>query len=144
MVRVGLLIVVFMLCFERDTIANLWRHNELHDHCDIIELNHIRDQNGTEFLDQFIFWRWDEPLQEYHVRAWTVADETKQPECNYHNHSWSVRFWDVAEQKTRLVTANNFRESLTTEDPERKNRKILDERFRVALIKRKLITQEVE
>lgn len=109
---------------------------------DLIELNHFHDCNGRHVYDQVIFYEWSEPLHEYHVRAWCLIEdrepENRRPTRSYSDDSHSVRWFDRDQQLHRTIRSQHFRESWTQVDPERANKKLLDERDRKSLIRRTL------
>ncbi len=115
---------------------------------DLIELNHFHDCLGRHVYDQVIFYEWSEEHQQYHVRAWCLVEdrepENRRPIRSYTDDRYSVRWYDRDQNLNRCITSLHFRESWTQVDPERANKKLLDERHRTALIKRKLEPPRLE
>ena len=109
---------------------------------DLIELNHFYDCLGRHVYDQVIFYEWSEEHLQYHVRAWCLVEdrelENRRPVRSYSDDRYYVRWHDRDQNLNRCLTSLHFRESWTQVDPERANKKLLDERQRTALIKRKL------
>ncbi len=109
---------------------------------DLIELNHFHDCLGRHVYDQVIFYEWSEEHLQYHVRAWCLVEdrelENRRPVKSYSDDRYHVRWHDRDQNLNRCITSLHFRESWTQIDPERANKKLLDERQRTALIKRKL------
>lgn len=110
---------------------------------DLIELNHFHDSNGSFVYSQVIFYEWNYELNEYCVRQWTILDQRVTISRNHNNNTYSVRYKDDNERVERLIVSDFFRESWTQKDPERYNKKILDENLRKLFIKRKLKEEEV-
>jgi hypothetical protein len=112
---------------------------EARESVDMIELNHFHDVLGRHVYDQVIFYDWSPERQEFHVRAWMLVDDREQsrrPGKNYSSGRYVVRWFDHEQKFNRCITASAYRESWTQIDPERANKKLLDERQRVLLIKR--------
>lgn len=107
------------------------------ERCDVIELNHFHDLCGKPVYSQLIFWDFNRSKCEDEVRAWRLFDVKKDRlrlGVDAVNFSWM----DADEDRVlfRDLKSNEFRETWTQVDPERANKKILDERNRKALIKR--------
>jgi hypothetical protein len=117
---------------------------------DLIELNHFHDCLGRHVYDQVIFYEWSAEHLEYHVRAWCLVEdrepENRRPTRSYSDHRYYVRWHDRDQNLNRCVASHHFRETWTQVDPERANKRLLDERMRTALIKRRLdpVKPEVE
>ncbi len=112
----------------------------LRERVDLIELNHFHDENGKAVYDQVIFYEWSASQAKYHVRAWCLVEPkdvvSKRPIWQESDQSWHVRWHDTNDFADRHIASKLFRETWTQVDPERANKKILDERNRVALIKK--------
>ncbi len=113
---------------------------ERHEQVDLIELNHFHDCLGRHIYDQVIFYAWSPEKHEYHVRAWCLVEDreiqNRRPERSYSDDRYHVRWHDRDQNLSRHITSEHYRESWTQVDPERANKKLLDERDRVSLIKR--------
>jgi len=108
-----------------------------HDHCDLVELNHFFDAQGRNVYDQVIFYEWSAEHSVYHVRSWLIVeDSSRLPRRNYSNNLYHIRYTERESKIERLITSTHFRESWTHFDPERDNKRLLDERLRHGLIKR--------
>jgi len=108
-----------------------------HDHCDLTELNHYFDAQGRNVYDQVIFYEWSPEHSVYHVRSWIIVEDSQRlPRRNYSNNIYKIRYTDRESKIERLITSTHFRESYTQTDPERDNKRLLDERLRHSLIKR--------
>jgi hypothetical protein len=109
---------------------------------DLIELNHFHDCLGRHVYDQVIFYEWSPEKMEFHVRAWCLVEEreptSRRPVRSYANDLYNVRWHDRDQNLQRSISSRHFRESWTQVDPERANKKVLDERQRTALAKRRL------
>ncbi len=109
-----------------------------HEHVDLIELNHFYDDLGRHVYDQVIFYEWAPDQKEFHVRAWCLVDPKECPNCqpwsSQDGEQWHVRWYDKDHRLVRQLDADHFRETWTQIDPERANKKKLDEKLRTALI----------
>jgi hypothetical protein len=118
-----------------------------HDHCDLAELNSFHDCNGRFVYDQVIFYEWRPDLSRYHVRAWCLVEDrdlvSRRPQRDYRTGLYVTRWQDRDQNVMRTITATHYRQSWTQVDPERANKKILDERDRLQLTKRSVTKQEV-
>lgn len=109
---------------------------ETRDHCDLIEHNSFHDCLGRHVYDQIIFYEWNPSLDRYHVRAWVLSDGDKQPQRDYRTGLFVVRYTDWDSRLERVITATHYRRSYTQIDPERANKKLIDESERHGLVKR--------
>jgi len=107
---------------------------------DLIELNHFHDCLGRHVYDQVIFYEWSAELQRYHVRAWCLVEDrepsSRRPTQTYTDNRHHVQWHDRDQHLNRKISSQHFRESWTQVDPERANKKLLDERLRTSLVKR--------
>lgn len=110
----------------------------LHDHCDLVELNSFHDCNARHVFDQVIFYEWAPDDAKYHVRAWIISDDDsnagRRPQKQYSNGLYVVRWADSG--INRVVTATHYRRSWSQIDPERDNKKVLNETLRHGFAKR--------
>lgn len=106
------------------------------DDCDLIEHNSFFDCNARHVYDQIIFYECSPSLDRYHVRAWVLSDNDKQPQRDYRSGLYHVSYTDRDSNLSRLVTSTHFRRSWTQIDPERANKKLLDESERHGFVKR--------
>jgi hypothetical protein len=111
--------------------------NQAYDHCDLVELNHFHDFQGRNVYDQVIFYEWSPEHSRYHVRSWMIVeDSSRLPKRNYSDGSYRTCYTDRDSKIDRVISSQHFRESWTQNDPERDNKRLLDERLRHSLIKR--------
>jgi hypothetical protein len=104
--------------------------------CDKIELNHFHDIKGDPVYDQLIFYEYYHPDNQYYVRGWTLLDskdKTKRFIKNYKADLYTLT-WDTGDGH-RKISSNKFVESWTQIDPERQNKKLLDERLRKEFVR---------
>lgn len=117
----------------------------LEENVDLIELNHFYDIKGSHVYDQVIFYESDPATGKFFVRAWCLAEdsyskennwENRRPIRNYTNDLYEVYWNDTSSSKVvrRKITSRLYRESWTQTDPERTNKKLLDEKLRISLI----------
>jgi hypothetical protein len=121
---------------------------ELSESVDSIELNHFHDANGCEVYTQVIFYRWCEFSGRRHVRAWMLVDPkeiiAKRPMQSYQDNRFHVRWFDAYDNVARHVTSNQFTETWTQSDPERENRKLVNESDRIGLYRPHKIAHRIE
>lgn len=108
------------------------RDNAITEQVDMIELNHLHDQNGEPTFDQIIFWKWHQDEAAYHVRAWTMGDHA----FVYRRPAFAI-FPDAANRTTRKIRTVHFKESWTQIDPERADKHGLNEDHRLRLIRQR-------
>jgi hypothetical protein len=109
----------------------------LQESVDLIELNHFYDDLGRHAYDQVIFYEWSAEYSRYHVIAWSLVedDPTRLPFRLPASKDYLVRWYDRDAKCHREVRSKLFRESWTQSDPERENKKLLEEKYRISLIK---------
>lgn len=110
---------------------------ELHERVDLIELNHFFDDLGRPAYDQVIFYEWSPDYQRFHVIAWCLVDEElhRMPSKVHGRGGYAVRWYDRDARIDREVKARLYRETWTQVDPERANKKWIDEKYRISLLK---------
>lgn len=130
---IALLLVVILSIFER--LANTAA-----ECVDLIEMNHFYDRCGRLVFDQVIFYERAPETGRFQVRAWCMADDrehlNRRPIRNEITGRYQVDWFDSDKRLTRRISSKLFRESWTQVDPERENKKLLDERLRVSLVSR--------
>lgn len=102
--------------------------------CDMIELNHVHNADGSLMFSQVVFWKWHRDENNYHARDYVICGNKNKPQCNYRNGLYEMRWNDCGNE--RFVTAKYFQESWTQYDTERKDLKYLPLRQRFELIHR--------
>jgi len=108
------------------------------EYVDLIELNHFYDQQGRHVYDQVIFYEQTPETGRFQVRAWCLVEDrdslNRRPVKNLESQIYQVDWFDTDQRMLRKITSHVFRESWTQVDPERVNKKIHDERSRIALV----------
>ncbi len=101
---------------------------------DLIELNHFYDDLGRHAYDQVIFYEWSPDYRRFHVIAWCLVenDLSRMPTRNPKNGEYVVRWNDRDAKVHRVVRSALYRETWSQVDPERVNKKLLDEKYRTA------------
>ncbi|MCC6509811.1 MAG: hypothetical protein IT423_11930 [Pirellulaceae bacterium] len=104
---------------------------------DLIELNHFYDDLGRHTYDQVIFYEWSVEYSRYHVIAWCLVedDQSRLPVLLPGGRQVQVRWYDRDVKRYRDVRSPLFRETWTQTDPERENKKLLEEKYRSSLLK---------
>ncbi len=105
---------------------------------DLIELNHFYDRQGKHVYDQVIFFERAPDSGRFVVRAWCLVEDretlSRRPERDLVHGTVQVDWFDSEQKVLRHLTSNLFRESWTQIDPERANKRWLEERNRTSLI----------
>ncbi len=114
--------------------------DSVHESVDLIELNHFHDDLGRHVYDQVIFYEWSAAQSQYLVRAWCLLEKdenfSRRPAKSHSDDRYHVRWFDNDQNIRRHISSRLFRETWTQTDPERLNKRILDERNRTALYRR--------
>ncbi|MGN6547545.1 MAG: hypothetical protein ACTHK7_21005 [Aureliella sp.] len=107
------------------------------DTVDLIELNHFYDNLGRHAYDQVVFYEWSAEYSRYHVMGWCLIedDPTRLPFRLPLSHDYFMRWYDGEAKCHREVRSHLYRESWTQFDPERENKKLLEEKYRIHLTK---------
>lgn len=113
---------------------------ETQEHVDLVELNEFYDCLGRHVYEQVIFYEWSPSFNRYHVRAWCLVEDrdlvNRRPQRDYRSGLWITHWQDRDANMLRVITATHYRHSWTQIDPERANKKLLDERDRLQFVKR--------
>lgn len=104
---------------------------------DLIELNHFYDDLGRHAYDQVIFYEWSPDYRRFHVIAWCLVENDlgRMPTRNPQNGQYVVRWHDRDAKVRREVRSQLYRETWSQVDPERINKKLLDEKYRTSLLR---------
>ena len=99
---------------------------------DLIELNHCLSDCGTELFTQVIFRKWSPDYRRHDVVAWSIPGSLDEMP-RLVGGVYEVR---VKKSHCRpvVVRAAKFIETTTIGDPERLEKRLLDERLRCGLI----------
>lgn len=126
-------------------LAFVGSNNRLHDmghvseSVDMIELNHFFDRQGRHVYDQVIFYERLASNGQYRVRAWCLVEDreslNRRPEWNATTDHYHVDWLDSDQGVVRSIRSPLYRETWTQVDPERLDKKHLEERYRLALVK---------
>jgi hypothetical protein len=111
--------------------------SEVTQRVDLIELNHFYDDLGRHAYDQVIFYEWSPDYRRYHVVAWSLLenDLARMPVHDSHRNEYVVRWYDRDEHIRRSVWSRMYRETWSQTDPERANKKLMEEKYRVSLLR---------
>ena len=102
------------------------------DKVDLIEVNHLYDQQGRHVIDQLIFYDWDSSHGRFQVRAWRLIKSPGQmPQRDWSKDAY-VSYWRDM-HVMRRVYASRIRETWTTYDPEVLEREVLPIEYRQEL-----------
>jgi hypothetical protein len=90
---------------------------EVVDRVDLIEVNHLYDQQGRHVIDQLIFYDWDQVARRFQVRAWRLLkSDDHQPRRSWARDEYVATWRD--QNIVRRVHAFQTRETWTNHDPE--------------------------
>ena len=128
----------FTLCLCVFALSSSKGTNTAEEYVDLIELNHFYDHQGRHVYDQVIFYEQSPETGRFQVRAWCLIEDrdnlSRRPVKNVETQLVQVDWFDKDQRLVRKITSRSFRESWTQIDPERANKKILEERSRIALV----------
>ena len=101
----------------------------LQDRVDLVEVNHVYNKSGRPILDQVIFYQWSHVDARYQVIAWRLLRRPGQiPQRDWKRKVYVSRWFD--EGILRNVTAEQYRETWTSYDPEMAERAIYPIEYR--------------
>ena len=128
----------FTLCLCVFALSSSKGTNTAEEYVDLIELNHFYDYQGRHVYDQVIFYEQPPETGRFQVRAWCLIEDrdnlSRRPVKNAETQLVQVDWFDNDQRLLRKITSRSFRESWTQIDPERANKKVLEERSRIALV----------
>lgn len=103
---------------------------------DLIELNHFYDDLGRHSYDQVIFYEWSHDYARFHVIEWCLVekDQMRIPRRDPGRGDYFVHWHDRDDKVQRIVRSKHFQETWSQVDPERSNRKLLPEKYRICLL----------
>ena len=125
------------------SIVFAWGSNDLAEQAklvlrvDLIELNHRYDDQGRHCYDQVIFYEWSPDYRRYHVVAWCLVDHglSRLPTLDHSKNRYVVRWFDRETGRQREIWSPIYRETWSDWDPERANKELMDEKYRVSLFR---------
>ncbi|MEM7476917.1 MAG: hypothetical protein AAF483_18180 [Planctomycetota bacterium] len=111
--------------------------DQISETVDLIELNHYYDDLGRHSYDQVIFYEWSPDYARFHVIAWSLIekDQAKKPRKDPHRGDYYASWYDREAKVHRIVRSRVFTETWSRVDPERANKKLLEEKYRRHFIK---------
>ncbi len=124
-----------MLLFAAGPSPN--SRGELKERVDLIELNHFYDDLGRHAFDQVIFYEWSPDFRRFHVIAWSLVEGDLQrlPSRVPGSDDTRVQWFDRDARVNRQVQAKLYRETWSQQDPERANKRLIDEKYRLSLMR---------
>ena len=128
----------FIVCLFLCATISPRGNNSVDELVDLIELNHFYDQRGCLVYDQVIFYERAPETGRFQVRSWCLVEDredlNRRPVKNHKTQLYQVDWFDTDQRLLRKITSRLYRESWTQIDPERANKKIHDERSRIAMV----------
>ena len=100
---------------------------------DLVEVNHLYDEQGRLLFDQLIYYDWSVEKRRYNVRAWRLVKNPSQLPTPHVSGGY-VSLWHD-DRTLRRVVAKSKRESWTQYDPELVERQFLSKDKRPNLTK---------
>ena len=91
--------------------------------CDLVEINHYYP-NGQHAFTQIIAWDWDAQYRRWHAHQWAIVQDWERTQ--------NVTTIQTIDQTIKLES-KLFRETTTTNDPERDNRILFPTKYRRAV-----------
>jgi hypothetical protein len=98
---------------------------------DMAEYNHLYEGEELKF-SQVVLYSWNPQYVRWHVEAWYIVDKEnaiREAPSKVGNR------WVMYKGKTKIY-AKRYRETWTVSDPERDNKILFNEKFRVGLLPR--------
>jgi hypothetical protein len=129
----GILLIPLLLLSSGQPVGD----SKICQRVDLIELNHFFDDLGRHAYDQVIFFEWSEEYLRYDVIAWCLVehDDGRVPVHLPSSGEYVVRWFDRDARAEREVRSQLFRETWTQIDPERANKRLLEEKYRISLFR---------
>jgi hypothetical protein len=87
------------------------------DQVDLIEYNHLYDEQGRHVLDQVIFYEWSRGESRFQIRDWRLIKSNTQLPRHDAERGIYIATWHEG-QTLRQVRATSLRETWTQYDPE--------------------------
>ncbi|MFO1063883.1 MAG: hypothetical protein U0892_08480 [Pirellulales bacterium] len=105
------------------------RETRLNQRVDLIEFNHFYDDLGRHAYDQVIFYEWSDEYARYNVMAWCLVenDDSRIPVKSRNGGDYVVRWFDRDAKAEREIRSRLYRETWTQFDPERADKRLLEE-----------------
>lgn len=104
---------------------------------DLVEVNHFYDEeSGEHKFNQVVIYEIDPVTKMKMVIDWYMLEKDRLDKCpsrNYETQGCSL-FWP--DDRSVKVVSRMFTETWTTHDPERENKKIFPEHYRIGILKR--------
>ena len=127
----------FFLCLIICATISPKGNHSVDEYVDLIELNHFYDQLGRPVYDQVIFYERAPETGRFQVRSWCLVEDreslNRRPIRNHETQLYQVDWFDTDQRLLRKITSRLYRESWTQIDPERVNKRVHDERSRIAM-----------
>ena len=95
---------------------------------DMAEFNHYY-RDGKLCFNQVVLYNWSHEHKRWHVEAWWLIED----EYNLREMPSKVGGRWVMQHDGWVIYAKRYRETWTTVDPERENKAIYEEKYRVGL-----------
>lgn len=121
------IILILILCLSIENSKTTKTTN-----VDLIELNHFYNDDGHAY-DQIIFYERSPDYRRYHVIAWKLIEDDTLLLPIKQNNIYTVTWFDTEHHVLRRVSSKVFNETWTKVDPERINKKLLEEKDRTPL-----------
>lgn len=104
---------------------------------DVIEYNHYYNEDGGHVYDQVIFYEWSPDYGRLHVVYWRLVKKPGgvTPRKDPCRKDYYCRWYDTEYKRYRVVRSKIMQETWTKTDPERENKRLMEERYRAGLLK---------
>ena len=116
---------LLLVCFERVELV------------DRIELHGLLKASGEGYeYEQVIFWDWNSEYRRFEVVGWRLLGPTTLSEYPVRvGRTWQCSWYNHDKREEVRVIAKLFMHTVATVDPERQNKRVLDEKYRRILFK---------
>lgn len=90
--------------------------------CDLVEINHCTEDDGTETFCQMLAWDWSPQHRRFDCQQWVMVNSF----CRLDG----VTHGNTDQGRSVVIRSKLFRETWTRHDPERENLKLFGIQFR--------------
>jgi hypothetical protein len=125
-----------LMCWLLGSVSASSGSSLVREEVDLIEVNHFHDELGRHVYDQVVFYGWSAAAGDYHVRGWCLLDDpARWPRRNKGSGLYQVIWHDRDQRVQRQIVSRHYTETWTQVDPERVNKRLLDEKHRTSLVR---------
>lgn len=123
-----------MLILLLSIVGSLPFESVVKSQVDLVEVNHMYDDQGRLVFDQIIYYDWYRLDNRYHVRDWRLIKSPSQIPSKVHGAGYYQSVWRDGDT-IRQIRTKIVRETWTTFDPEIEERSLCPKEHRKLLMK---------